>query len=314
MKTWMIAVLALASPAFAQTTRPVKEKPNTLQRLSVTIKTANNKEGSGTIFSVPMEVGGERVAQNFVLTAAHVVSHLRSVETVIARDGRDRKVVKFRDAAVVQEEKGLKGFGRGRKVMEYRFDAKVIKYDSGYDLALLMIYRVGFKGKGARFYLGREIPECGTDLWHVGSLGGQELGASSLTGGRVSSIGRIFADRPYDQTDVTAIPGSSGGGVFLASTHELVGVLTMGIRGGDSINWIVPAREVLKWARRGGILWAFDPSVKPPTEDVLRKLRIEDTGRQFDDAAERRIEAVRRATGRKDVDYMLRTAGEAKAE
>ncbi|HAT67623.1 MAG TPA: hypothetical protein DCS66_24005, partial [Flavobacteriaceae bacterium] len=59
-----------------------------------------------------------------------------------------------------------------------------------------------------------------TELYHVGSLLGQ-TGSNSMTRGIVSQVGRVLNlgsgdGTVFDQTTVTAFPGSSGGGVFLS--------------------------------------------------------------------------------------------------
>ncbi len=260
-----------------------------LQDVSVTIKAAGG-QGSGVLYT--RKVGDDTVT--FVWTAAHVVDSLRSTRSVIdPKSGTARTVVEFADAQVVRE------FSEdGRRIGEMKFDARVILYsdaDTGEDLALLQIRKKNYVADGVtvKFYLDDKIPDIGTDLYHVGSLRGQ-FGSNSLTTGLVSQIGRVLELNPngvvFDQTTVTAFPGSSGGGVFLKSDGRYVGMLVRGA--GETFNFIVPARRIHAWVERNKVEWAIDPNVPMPTLEELSKLKPDDSGVTFNDkaAAEKRIE------------------------
>lgn len=256
-----------------------------LQSVSVTIK-ADNSEGSGVIITrdVVVDDKGTKESVSFVWTAAHVVDNLRSVRTVVA-DGIDKKLVEFKDAQVVQELSE-----RGRKIGEIKLDAKVLKYsdsENGEDLALLMLRKRNFLKEGALFYESDEPLNLGTELYHVGSLLGQD-GANSMTDGIISQIGRVLKlgsgdGVVFDQTTVTAFPGSSGGGIFLKTDHkegksgQYVGMLVRGAGSGGSFNFMVPVRRMREWAGKENVMWALDiksdvPSLKdiltPPVKDT----------------------------------------------
>ena len=70
----------------------------------------------------------------------------------------------------------------------------------------------------------------------------------------------------FDQTTVMGYPGSSGGGVYLASSGECIGLLVRGA--GPGLNFIVSVRRMLPWARRMGIEWALDPNCPMPSHVV----------------------------------------------
>ena len=256
-----------------------------LQDVSVTVKSGLG-EGSGVIVTraVPLTTDScEKpltVKVNFVWTAAHVADGLRSVRTVI-KDGRSIKVIEFKDAQIVQEL-----VEDGRRVGEFKMEAKVIKYsdsENGEDLALLMIRKKGFIDKSVIFYKaeGKPVP-IGTELYHVGSLLGQ-TGSNSMTRGICSQVGRVLdlgagSGVVFDQTTVTAFPGSSGGGVFLSersgdNAGQYVGMLVRGA--GETFNLIVPIRRMRAYARREGILWAIDQDVQVPTLEEIAELKIE---------------------------------------
>ena len=286
---WISALIFLSSNAYAVAEEAqAKEAPESvaarlyqhLQDVSVTVKTSTG-EGSGVIVTREVETSPNvKQKVNFVWTAAHVVDGLRSVRTVI-KDGRPSKVVEFKDAQIVQEL-----VENGRRVGEIKMEAKVIKYsdsENGEDLALLMIRKKGFVDKSATFYKAEGKPvSIGTELYHVGSLLGQ-TGSNSMTRGICSQVGRVLDlgtgdGVVFDQTTVTAFPGSSGGGVFLSERSgekagQYMGMLVRGA--GETFNLIVPVRRMRSYAKKEGILWAIDTDVKIPTLEELVSLPIE---------------------------------------
>jgi hypothetical protein len=251
-----------------------------LQDVSVTVKTGGG-EGSGVIVTREVETSPNvKQKVNFVWTAAHVVDGLRSVRNTI-KDGRPSKVVEFRDAQIVQEL-----VENGRRVGEIKMEAKVIKYsdsENGEDLALLMIRKKGFVDKSVTFYQGEDKPVAiGTELYHVGSLLGQ-TGSNSMTRGICSQVGRVLDlgtgdGVVFDQTTVTAFPGSSGGGVFLSErsgekSGQYMGMLVRGA--GETFNLIVPVRRMRDYAKKYNVLWAIDTGVKVPTLQEITSLSVE---------------------------------------
>jgi len=238
-----------------------------LQEISVTVR-AGESQGSAT--AVNRTIDGENVT--FLLTAAHVVDGLRKQEEVITPDGDKRVKITFEDCALVQEVRQA-----GRRVGEWKFDAKVISYDAGEDVAVLEVRKRDFLKESARFYLKEEIPGVGTELFHCGSPGGQDVGANSVTPGGLAQIGRTFPEftGEFDQATVASLPGSSGGGVFLKDTGEYVGMLTLGLVGQDSFAYYIPMRRISKWAAKSNLAWLLDPGVKPPTREKLESMPIE---------------------------------------
>ena len=267
---FLVAFVLLASSAFAAV-------PDDLQAVSVTIK-AGDCQGSGSL--ITRTIGEDTIS--FVLTAAHVVDELRTTRSVIV-NGNTKILVEYKDAEIVQELQQ-----DGRRIGEVKYEAKVIKVsdaDYGEDLALLMVRRknayslsISTKFKTEKNY----IPDIGTKLVHVGSLLGQ-FGANSFTNGLVSQTGRTLTMKGanvkvFDQTTVTAFPGSSGGGVFLEDTGEYIGMLTQGVRQLQGFNFIVPVRRIHEWATTTNIEWAVDPAAKTPTMKEINALAVEDSG------------------------------------
>ena len=239
---------------------------SSLQEVSVTIKSARG-EGSGVVTT--------RNGINYIWTAAHVVAANRSERSVIdPATGTKRIIVDFTDLSVIQSL-----YEDGRKVGQLEMLAKVIRYSNanhGEDLALLQIRKKNFITSSARFYLDSRTPPAGTDLLHVGSLLGQS-GSNSLTDGILSQTGRLHNGKVYDQTTVTAFPGSSGGGVYLKSDGRYVGMIVRGA--GETFNLMVPVRRLVAWAHSAGIAFTLDPTIPIPTN--LKNLPVEDTGHTF---------------------------------
>lgn len=246
-----------------------------LQNISVTV-TAKGGSGSGVIFTREIRDGDKTKKVNFVWTAAHVLEGLRSVRTFIDSDGHVKKTVEFQDAEIKK-----KIIESGRTIGQLVLDARVVKYSdakTGEDLALLMIRKSDFVQDTLRFYVDKEgvgLP-LGTQLFHVGSLLGED-GSNSMTTGIMSQVGRTLSlsggpKTLFDQTTVTAFPGSSGGGVF-STDGNYVGMLVRGA--GETFNLIVPVRRIRKWAEGEKILWAMDPSENAPSMDEIEKISVE---------------------------------------
>ena len=275
MKLFVIAILSMAVTMVTVSGegKTMREVADHLQDISVTIKSEgrySKSEGSGAM--IIREVDGQKVT--FVWTAAHVIDNLRSVRTVINEKGQPVKLVEFEDPKIVKEL-----VEKGRRVGEMKMDARVIKYsdaDNGEDLALLMVRARDYAKAGSKFRLEKSddnIVPIGTQLFHVGSLLGQ-MGANSMTTGIISQVGRTLGKVEYDQTTVTAFPGSSGGGVYLTD-GRYVGMLVRGA--GEGFNLIVPVRRMERWAKKHNIMWALDASVPMPSLEDIDELPVEAT-------------------------------------
>lgn len=274
-KIFTISVVALLCVvnSWSQEKLSQKKVAEYLQNISVTIKSIGKysaSEGSGVL--ITRKISGRDVT--FVWTCAHVVDNLRNVRTVVNESGAPVKLVEFGDVQIVKEL-----VEEGRRVGEIKMDAQVIKYSDynhGHDLALLMVRARDYGKESAKFYLNKEAPivPIGTRLFHVGSLLGQ-MGANSMTTGIVSQIGRVEDKVEFDQTTVTAFPGSSGGGVYLEN-GTYVGMIARGA--GEGFNLMVPIRRMRSWAEENNILWALDPKEKMPTIEQIKNLPVESSG------------------------------------
>jgi S1-C subfamily serine protease len=302
MKLITITLLSVFLTAQTYAAEAKKSVADYLQDVSVTIVSESSfsrGEGSGIIFSRKDKDGN---TVNFIWTAAHVIDNLRTERKVIV-NGASKTLVEFKDAKIVKVIRQ-----KGRSVGQLELDAEVVKYsdaEDGHDLALLKVRKLNFVDSTVNFYLDKEIPKLGTDLWHVGSLLGQ-MGSNSMTDGIYSQTGRVLKSlnkHVFDQTTVAAFPGSSGGGVFLKSDNRYIGMLVRGA--GETFNLIVPVRRMQEWATKNNIMWALDTSVKLPSNEELAKIPVEDVGADFSEESEQRKSRKRKET-QKNFPFLLR--------
>ena len=272
-----------------------------LQKVSVNVL-AGNSQGSGTIFlskvilddprqppprpydlyspALPPGIAMKQAA--FIITANHVVDGLREVQSIVGPDGITIKTIRYGDAQIIQEQVEL-----GRTIGEVKYDAKIISVDPRRDIALLRVRKGDFTDTGGVFYLGG-LPVAGAEIYHCGAPGGKETGGTcTLTSGIISRIGvRIpgFGGGSelgvFDQTDTAALGGSSGGLIALKSNGQWIGMITLGLGGGDNFHWYVPVRAVRDWAEEVGVMWLLDPSLDRPTEGDIEGIPIELNGRK----------------------------------
>tara|TARA_Y100000593_G_scaffold94302_1_gene192768 strand:- start:11246 stop:12190 length:945 start_codon:yes stop_codon:yes gene_type:complete len=281
--------LALASVSFGAEKKQTTAEH--LQNVSVTIRSEgafSAGEGSGVIFT---RKDSNTNQVNFVWTAAHVIDNLRSTRKVVV-NGTPKTIVEFKDPMIVKEIRQ-----GGRTVGRLQMDAEVLKYsdaDDGHDLALLRIRKLNFVADTVTFYLDKKIPPLGEDLLHVGSLLGQ-MGANSMTDGIYSQHGRIIKSlnkHVFDQTTVTAFPGSSGGGVYLKKDAKYVGMLVRGA--GEGFNLIVPVRRMIDYCEKHKIMWALDRNVEMPSEEELKNMPIENSPKEKKEALDLEKEAAKK--------------------
>jgi len=236
------------------------------QDVSVTIK-AGAYAGSGALVTTSD-------GTTWCWTAAHVCKPLRTTREVIDDKGGKRTKVEFEDAKVLRfyREKV-----EGRLVSEYSCDAEVIRYSDatfGNDLCLLRLRDAPQRAFGsAKFYLNKELPEIGSELYHCGSLLGP-FGSNSLMYGMLSQHGRVIDGKVFTQCQCGAFPGSSGGVVCLKNDGRYIGMLVMGA--GEGFNLIVPISRMLKWAKQVGVDFTLDHTKEVPTEEELNSKPIED--------------------------------------
>jgi hypothetical protein len=214
-----------------------------LRDISVTVR-AGGASGSGV--QVVRYIGKRQV--EFIWTAGHMLSDAPGP------DG-------YPDAIVEKQVFGPNGATASRAT----FPAKVIAYSdprSGHDIAVLMLRehtRAALFTRSATFDASTDPLRIGTRVLHVGSFFGQWK--VSYSSGEISYADREISGKSYLQLTATAVPGSSGGGIFLPDSRY-VGNLVLGAA--DTISFAVPVARMRKWAEETGILWAMDANHPMP--------------------------------------------------
>ncbi|MCE9620222.1 MAG: trypsin-like peptidase domain-containing protein [Planctomycetes bacterium] len=87
--------------------------------------------------------------------------------------------------------------------------------------------------------------DIGQAVFAIGNPLGLER---TLTQGVISTTQRSFDGLTYIQTDCPINPGNSGGPLF-NTRGEVIGITNMGIRGGESLGFAIPARYVKDFVR-----------------------------------------------------------------
>jgi Trypsin-like peptidase domain len=131
----------------------------------------------------------------------------------------------------------------------------VLALDSSNDLAILQLDGNGF----THLRLGdSDKTEVGDKVIAIGSPLGLE---ASVSDGVISAL-RTFDAAPVIQTTAAISPGS-GGGALLNTKGEVIGVTTFNVRGGQNLNFAVPAKYIKPLLLSQTVL-PFAPKQLPP--------------------------------------------------
>ena len=230
----LLLLFAMLTPAVAEPTLPEE-----LQNNTVVLGDARG-HGSGVLWT---RTECDRQV-TFIWTAGHVA------DMWMNPDGT------FRPVPVIQGDK--RGF------------AEVIRAgdsEAGVDVALLKVVDAVFVGT-AKFYRGFDEVEVGQRILHCGTPLDRDWNQRLVSYGRFSYVDRLvdgwpmLAPHRFDQVDLTAAPGCSGGPVIDEATGGIVGLLVRG--SGPGLAIIEPTRNIYQWAKEHDCLWAFDPTVSMP--------------------------------------------------
>ena len=174
---------------------------------------ADNTGGSGTVLY-------SKSGSTYVLTNFHVVETMIKVDTrwsVLLK--RDVKV----DVLGTVDTHFFEYRWKSRTVGEKAVQADIMTYSKEEDLALLKLRSDSEPPGVARLYpRGEEYKLLATmPVFCVGSGLGEP---PVITSGMLSQFGREIDRREYWLNTAPAIYGNSGGALFLAETHQFIGV------------------------------------------------------------------------------------------
>ncbi len=159
-------------------------------------------------------------------------------------------------------------------------DVELIAVNSQVDLALIRIKHPDGKDFSCAPVVLQDGLEIGQPVFAIGNPLGLER---TMTQGVVSTTSRNFEGLTYIQTDTAINPGNSGGPLF-NTRGEIVGITNMGIRGGESLGFAIPARYVKDFVRNREA-FAFDRNnpnsgnnylKPPPRKDFQNPPQVKD--------------------------------------
>lgn len=120
-------------------------------------------------------------------------------------------------------------------------DVRVLIYDHSYDYALLLVKGVPTNVPAALVRKTTAPINNGDDAYIIGYPLGMDT--HSVSAGVIRSKSwSINGVAGHILTSIPALPGNSGGGAFLKSTHELIGVCSFGVNQSDGVlmNGFIP--------------------------------------------------------------------------
>ncbi len=200
--------------------------PKYLTTISVLVDTARNS-GSGTIINY-----GE---YSYVLTAEHVI------DQIIELNEKD-KIFHPVDVIHIYNEYGT-------EVSQTKYLSEVVAYSKEKDIAILKLSKRRAFSSSAKPYMKPELKPIGTKIYHMGCYYGRD-GYNSFGEGVITYNGRASVGQRLVQTNSVVFPGSSGGGIFLQSTGEYIGMV-LSMRD-PSIGFYKPVQDIRKWAKTVG--------------------------------------------------------------
>lgn len=174
--------------------------------------------GSGTV--IYSQGNGEKGYSTFVLTNEHVVDNLIAIEKRWS-NLLQREVKK--DVLGIPECEFFEYAWEQRAVGARAVQADIMAYDKEEDLALLKLRSTSPVASVAKLFPQHEenTLRATMPVFAVGAGLGE---TPVITEGMLSSFGQIIDRREFWMNTGPAIYGNSGGALFLAETHELIGV------------------------------------------------------------------------------------------
>jgi hypothetical protein len=259
-----LVVVMLLVAANSVTGQDLSKVAPKIQATAVTICVGKSC-GSGVLITREL-VGpdGKLRKYNFVLTCGHVVSGLKKTRTEHSNQFGQITYTTWEEAKISQQV-----VKDGKPVCVINLTAKVVFYSAceeddpdGQDLALLLVQGDKIIDINTTFNV-KDIMGVGVGLIHCGTPKGQH---QSVTTGIVSFVGRGVkfpsgATSIFDQICVSALPGSSGGGIW-TQDGKYVGMLVR--QTDENFNLMIPTRRIKVWADALNAAWIYDVGATLP--------------------------------------------------
>lgn len=248
---------------------PLEDLHNDILYVTVRIR-AGGSVGSGVIFSSVKN--GDRY-DTYVLTNHHVISD--AIQITDEWDPLDKKMRKKETRATIEVEM-FKYQYLSRTTGTMLVLSDIVEWDKAHDLALIKMRSDEFF-RPAKLYPKDRITDLKVfdPVWVCGS----GLGRSPFpTSGHIASLVDEIDNLPYYMLSAPAVFGNSGGGAFLASTREFIGIpsriavtyVSWAPNAVYHMNYIIPIDRIYSWLSSTGWAFLFDPAA-PSHEEWLKR-------------------------------------------
>lgn len=238
---------------------------------------AQRAGGSGTVIYSQANEAGE--FSTFVLTNHHVVNDLIKVK---------EKWNPILQREVKEDERGTANvhffeyMWKSRATGGISVDADIVAYSKEEDLALLKLRTDRPVPSVARIH-SRDVSGLRIGM-PVFAVGAGLLEPPVMTGGFLSQFGREIEDREFWLNTAPSIFGNSGGALFLADTHELIGVPSriavqsylMSIDAITHLSFAIPIDRVWKFLEDQRFRFIEDPGAFTEDGEAEERKRLRD--------------------------------------
>ncbi len=228
---------------------------------------AEGASGSGVVFR-----NGERV---FIWTCQHVIAS--NIHHSVKIDMQKKKLDYDRFTTRVHIKSKI--FNADLAESGYiNIWADVLRFSAEDDLAVLEVLEPRVFKQSVEFPRNKKfIPGIGTQVFHIGSMlgwhgfNGCSDGIMGLPGIDIDESGKV-----YDKVQCSFHFGSSGGGVFEATSGQCIGLVARSNdRTAMTQGYIIPYRRMVEFAQRLDCTWALSDHEVPEcykdrlTDDAL---------------------------------------------
>lgn len=265
LSRFLALVFLLFSLNLSATDIPQTPSPEYLQSVTVLVDTVA-VNGTGCVFIRKDSTGTNNIV--FIWTAGHLVKHTQdSFEEIFSKQVLMQRRISL-DAYKIFQNITKDGTTIGKTNVL----ANVVKFSDEFhdDIGLLMIDSPFYGTNSIRFDLSEKPPKVGIPLRSVTcpySLWG------SYSEGVMAFVGRAIRGNVYDQTTCLVYKGSSGGPIF-SEDGKCIGLVSS--MTAPNMNYIVPARRLVAWAKKKHLEWALNPDAPIPSKSEIKRIVPED--------------------------------------
>ena len=205
----------------------------------------------------------DKTIDHYVWTAGHLVANARHVPRFLGIIPNGQPATFDPIIMSICRHYAMDDITNAYIRLQWNFRGEVVRFSSDEDLALVKVTSTNINvlrllGHNNTVFHKDESDINDQEIYHLGSYLGDDH-PQPVTFGFINTKGK---SSEFWKVLVEGYPGSSGGGVFLRSNGECVGMI---LRTEGSISQLcAPVTRMRAWAKKAGIPWAVDPSVPMP--------------------------------------------------